>query len=133
MAKAKAIGVLYKPEKEGPDGDLVVSPDDRAIVHIFGGTRRGSVLLSPDQMKALRTWLGFRGVSHEEDNLFSIAADDLSVMRFAERHGLRMVAYIAKHLQCGEDPVSVLNQLMVDAGWDVPEWEEEEEEEEVKP
>lgn len=61
------------------------------------------------------------------------AGADRNAIRHAECDGLRMLAWIAKRLSPGEDPVKALVRLAVDAGWDVDpsdvEWSESEDEE----
>ncbi len=60
------------------------------------------------------------------------AGADRNVARYAEHDGMRLIAWLAKHVPAGEDPLKVLVQLAADAGWDVDpsdiEWIEEEEE-----
>ena len=47
------------------------------------------------------------------------AGDNRNLMRRAEQDGLRMVAWIAKHCQPGEDPLRKLIRTVVDGGYDV--------------
>jgi hypothetical protein len=44
---------------------------------------------------------------------------DINAMRHAEADGLRLLTWLARHLQPGEDPLRAVVQLAVDAGWDV--------------
>lgn len=59
------------------------------------------------------------------------AGADRNAIRHAECDGLRLLAWIAKYVSPGEDPLKHLIQLAVDAGWDVDpsdaEWAEREE------
>lgn len=61
------------------------------------------------------------------------AGADRNAMRHAEADGLRLLAWIAKFVSPGEDPLKTLVQLAGDAGYDVDpadtEWAEAEEEE----
>ncbi len=50
---------------------------------------------------------------------FMQAGADLSAMRFASSDGLRMLAWIARFIEPGADPVKTLIQLATDAGWDI--------------
>ncbi len=48
------------------------------------------------------------------------AGADRNMARYAEHDGLRLVAWLARHVPEGGDPLKTLIQLAVDAGWDVP-------------
>ena len=51
-----------------------------------------------------------------------------NLMRFVERDGLRLMAFLSRYLEQGEDPVKLVAQLCIDAGYDVPDvsdWLEE--------
>ena len=50
---------------------------------------------------------------------FMQAGADLGALRNAERDGLRLVFWLAKYLEAGEDPVKFLVRLMSDAGFDI--------------
>jgi hypothetical protein len=47
------------------------------------------------------------------------AAADRNMIRHAEHDGLRLIAWLAKHVPAGGDPLKTLVQAVVDAGWDV--------------
>lgn len=57
-------------------------------------------------------------------------------LRMAQTDGLRMLAWLARYVEPGDDPVKVLVHLAVKAGWDVPPedvaWSEEDAEEEPR-
>jgi len=44
---------------------------------------------------------------------------DINLMRHAEVDGLRLIAWLAKHINSSEDPLKVLIELAANAGWDV--------------
>lgn len=50
---------------------------------------------------------------------FHQAGADRNAIRYAIADGLRMLAWIAKHVEPGRDPLKALVQLASDAGWDV--------------
>lgn len=60
------------------------------------------------------------------------AGADRNAIRHAEQDGLRLLAWLAKFITAGEDPLKSLVQLACDAGWDVDgddiAWSETEEE-----
>lgn len=51
---------------------------------------------------------------------FNQAGADRNLFRHMEHDGLRMVAWLAKYLEPGEDPVKLLVLIASDAGFDVP-------------
>lgn len=58
------------------------------------------------------------------------AGADRNMLRYAEADGLRMIGFMAKFCETGEDPMKALVRMAIDAGYDVdPEdvsWAEEE-------
>ena len=47
------------------------------------------------------------------------AGADRNMFRFAEHDGLRLIAWLAKFVPAGEDPLKTLIHLALDAGYDV--------------
>ena len=47
------------------------------------------------------------------------AGADINLMRHAESDGLRLVAWLARFVPKGEDPLKTLIQAVTQAGWDV--------------
>jgi hypothetical protein len=47
------------------------------------------------------------------------AGADRNMFREAERDGLRIVAWLAKHADPGEDPLKTVVQMAIESGWDV--------------
>ena len=68
------------------------------------------------QASALRKLYGFR---RSEPGPLIEPGDQRSMMRRAVQDGLRMVAWMAKHCEPGEDPVRKLARLVEDAGYDL--------------
>lgn len=68
----------------------------------------------------------------EDPRPFMQAGADRNAMRYAEADGLRLLAWLAKYIPAGEDPLKHLVQAAVDTGWDVDpadvEWAETEDE-----
>lgn len=62
------------------------------------------------------------------------AGADVNMMRHAEEDGLRIVAWLAQHMEPGADPLKTIVQMAIDAGWDVDpvdaEWAESDVEDE---
>lgn len=61
------------------------------------------------------------------------AGADRNMLRYAEADGLRMIGFVAKFCETGEDPLKTIVRMAIDAGYDVdPEdvsWAEEENDE----
>jgi len=76
---------------------------------------------------ALRAWQNW-----QDPRALMQAGSDRNAMRHAEADGLRLLAWLAKFVPAGEDPLKHLIQAASDAGWDVDpsdlEWAESEQE-----
>lgn len=48
------------------------------------------------------------------------AGSTVNVYRWVQRDGLRVMAFLAKYLEKGQDPVKLVAQLCIEAGYDVP-------------
>lgn len=97
------------------------------MIALLGGHRRDGVCLTIDEMAAVRRLYGFT----PEDNAFMQSGADKNMFRHAEADGLRVIAWLARHLSPGDDPVAVVVRLAGDAGWDTgadAEWAAEQEE-----
>lgn len=55
----------------------------------------------------------------EDPQSFAQAGADRNAFRHAEGDGLRMLAWIARYVEPGSDPLKALVQLASNAGWDV--------------
>jgi hypothetical protein len=64
-----------------------------------------------DYKAALKTW--------KDPREFFQAGANRDLLRHAEHDGLRLIAWLAKYVHEGSDPLKTLIQLAVDAGWDV--------------
>lgn len=99
-----------------------------------GGELRESVALSNDEMRQLRKLYAFaerpkldknledmdyKDHNDKKVNRFMQAGDNVSLLRFAETDGLRLLAWLAKYVEPGADPLKTLIQLAIDAGFDV--------------
>lgn len=63
---------------------------------------------------ALKAWERW-----EDPRLLMQAGADRNAIRHAEADGLRCLAWLARHIPAGEDPLTHVVQLAIDAGWDV--------------
>jgi hypothetical protein len=81
-----------------------------------------------DHKRAVEAWEKW-----EDPRPFHQAGADRNLMRHAEADGLRIVAWLAKFVEPGEDPLRALVRVFVDAGYDIDpadvEWAEAEAEE----
>jgi hypothetical protein len=64
-------------------------------------------------------------VNWSDDQAYRQAGADRNLTRHMEADGLRLVAWLAKFVLPGEDPLKTLIQLATDAGWDVEPSDEE--------
>lgn len=48
------------------------------------------------------------------------AGSTVNVYRWVQRDGLRVMAFLARYLEKGQDPVKLVAQLCIEAGYDVP-------------
>jgi hypothetical protein len=78
--------------------------------------RHGSINLTADEVRSLADLYGF-DLSQGDD--LGKHGSRMNLMRHAEADGMRMIAWLAKFCEPGDDPVRVLVQLAMLAGWDV--------------
>lgn len=119
------------PTLDAMEGGYTVCPSDHALLLLLGGFQSHSgVNFTHDQYNAICQWAGITKDFNEDDPAKVLWKADATrcVMTEAESQGSRVIAYIAKFLEPGEDPVRWLHGLMMDAGYDVRCWDENEEE-----
>lgn len=67
----------------------------------------------------------------QDPRLLLQAGSDRNAVRAAETDGLRLLAWIAKYVPAGDDPLKTLVQMAIEAQWDIDpadyEWAESEE------
>lgn len=113
----KAIQKLYKFEEE----QLPQKPEEPKppvpLARDASWADRQAHALATDRYKALKA--SFDKWEPEKIQNFMQAGADLNALRHAEADGLRLLAWIARHVPPGGDPLKILVQLAMDAGWDV--------------
>ena len=115
--ETEALNKLYgfepeKPTKKPPRPKLKaveVKPgmDQYAI-------RRAEDKAKEDHEQALKQWEKWT-----DPRPFMQAGADRNMVRHAEHDGMRLIAWLAKYVPQGEDPLKVLIELAMDAGYDV--------------
>jgi|OM-RGC.v1.028187788 hypothetical protein len=90
---------------------------EKMITLGLSGGYHEAVLLTSDEHRALEKVYGF---TRERECEFVAAGNFRNLMRHASHDGLRVIAYMARFLEPGEDPVRFIGQLLMDAGFDVP-------------
>jgi hypothetical protein len=90
-------------------------PVSEKLIQLIGGIHYKSLSVTKDQLDDLYHLYKFS----EETNSLLKAGAERNVFRHAESDGLRMIAFVARYLSQGEDPVKFLAQLCIDAGFDV--------------
>lgn len=106
-------------------GSMVTTPRTEATVSLLGARlTHESVAISRDEYRAIQRVYGFT----EGARQFQQAGADRNAARHAAADGLRLLAWLARYVDTGEDPLRTLVQLAVDAGLDVDpedvEWSE---------
>ena len=96
-------------------GSIVVSPKSEVLLRLLGGKTFKSVALTTDELRAIEKLYGF----HPEDDVLYQAGADRDMFRHAEADGLRLLAWIAKYVEKGQDPVKTLIQFASESGVDV--------------
>lgn len=107
----KAVQRLYGFVPEGPNAKPPppAAPQREAFRTAYD--YEAAVGRYKDALKAHANW--------KDPQAFMQAGADVNALRHAEADGLRLLAWLARHLQTGDDPVQVLVQMAIDAGWDV--------------
>ena len=91
------------------------TPSAKRATSLLGGVQQAGVSLTHSEVSALKK---LYGVTPESNPLLDAGALR-NVLRRAEHDGLRMVAWLARYLDPGEDPMKFLVQAVIDAGGDV--------------
>jgi len=111
---------------------VTVCPSDKAMLKLLGGCMsHHGVRITSDQYNQICKWADINNRFDDEDESKKLLEADAVRCAFteAEAQGSRMVAFVAKFLEKGEDPVQWLSGLLYDAGYDVECWEDEEDDE----
>lgn len=123
---AALIGALGGARSES----VMLSGDEfRALRKLYGYTPEGANERPPppvdpgpsasysacaDYKAAKRGWDRW-----EDPRPMMQAGADRNMLRFAGCDGMRVIAWIARHIERGSDPLKAIVQLASDAGWDV--------------
>ena len=95
---------------------IATTPGAAATIDLLGyGARWGGVALSRDEWDAVRRLYG----DARSDNILSAAIDDRNILRLAADDGLRILAWVARHVPAGSDPLATVVQVFDDNGIDV--------------
>ena len=109
--EVKALAKLYgfkpeKPQERPPKPERQPDPEGTSAWERREADRRHEA--------AVAAWKAWTDPSE-----FYQAGADRNMIRHAEHDGLRLIAWLAKYVPEGEDPLKTLIQLAVDAGYDV--------------
>jgi hypothetical protein len=107
LAIAKLYGFKPEPPNERPPKP-VREPDPA------GTTDWERRELDTKHMAQVAAWEKWK----DPRDLYQAGADR-NMLRRAEHDGLRLVAWLARHVPAGEDPLKALVQAAIEAGWDV--------------
>jgi|GEM_PF-6973440 len=107
----RALDRLYgfrpeRPNKKPPMPTMPEAPEDEGYYE-----RKKREETFQNALKAWERW--------EDPRDLMQAGADRNVARYAEHDGMRLIAWLAKYVPEGEDPLKTLVQLAVDSGFDV--------------
>lgn len=105
------------------EGAFVTTPMDSTSIALLGGFNHGSVCVTRDQEDRFRKIYGF--TSRRGRTALENAGDIRNLMRYADIDGLRVMAFLSRYLEPGEDPVRLLQNALSDAGYDVSDMPDE--------
>lgn len=112
---------MKRPTLDGNRSSVVTTPHAAGLAQLLGGQTYGSVAFTHDELEAVKRLYKFKPEKKEREDLQRLmqAGADRNALRHAESDGLRLLAWLAKYVPAGEDPLKHLVQLASDAGWDV--------------
>lgn len=115
---------MKRPKSES--GSVTATKQDAIMIDLLGKAYRyEGVALTHDQINRLKKVYGF---TKSDDNLLTQAGDFRNLTRYVQEDGIRVMAFLSRYLEPGEDPVKLTQRLCIDAGFDVPDYEEDDEE-----
>ena len=126
-ASAGMIDLLGSPMRYA---SVALSSDEwRAIQRLYRYTREAPHVRPPEPVDpgAQASWQDKQAYKSKMDAwrgwedpmpLMQAGADN-NALRHAACDGMRLLAWLARHVEPGKDPVQELVRLAVDAGWDV--------------
>lgn len=106
-ALQRLYGYTAEPTNERPPAPVAPKREDFADGYEHGHAMR-------EHERAVRVHAEWK-----DPREFYQAGADRGLMRHAEADGLRMVAWFARFIPPGEDPLKYLVQLTVERGWDI--------------
>ena len=113
-------------ERPNAGGSFVTTPHAGVMLELLGGVRSGSVTLTRSEFGAIEKLYGYKS----EDHPLMEAGARRNAFREAEADGLRLLAWLAKYVPVGSDPLKTLVGLASEAGLDVEpedsEWADDE-------
>lgn len=99
----------------GEYGRFTTTPRASAELCVFAGSHRERVALTRDEVRALRRLYKFEPAPKSAAGQALLDQGNfMGLMREAETDGLRLVAYLARFCEPGQDPVKVLIDLIAD-------------------
>jgi hypothetical protein len=110
-----------KPEKRPGNSSATTTPRSAEMLSLVGGgMRHGGVAVTSDEyLRLCRLYGIFQEDRTTSAGRFAQAGADVSVFRAAELDGLRIVAWLAKHIEPGQDPLKTIVQMAIEYGLDV--------------
>lgn len=104
-----------RPTTSDAGHNIVTTPKAQLSIQLLGiGIQRKGLSLTRDEFRSIKNLYGFKS----DETLFMQAGSDRNAIRHAETDGLRLLAWIAKFVPPGTDPLKSLIAAAVDSGWD---------------
>lgn len=100
---------------------LTATTMDANMIELLGQyARQDGVAFTAEQVKNLKKIYDF---DESDDNILTQAGDQRNLMRYVQADGMRVMAFLARYLEPGEDPVRVVQDLFMQTGFDVPDFD----------
>ena len=101
-------------------GSCASTPLAAEMIDLLGsGFNAGGVAMSPRETLAVGRLYNRLDLSKEKGDVLIQAGHDMGVIRDAERDGKRIVAWLAKHVEPGEDPLKLVIRMAIEFGLEV--------------
>lgn len=99
----------------------ITTPRNSEVLGLIGGGLvHEGLALTNDEVRYLREVYGYKLEDPDQEAAdFFQAGADRNLIRHAQLDGLRLVAWLAKYLQEGDDPLAYIVGVMADSGMEV--------------
>lgn len=111
---------LLEPRPMARHGAHATTPAAARDMALLGpGLTSGAIALTLAESRHVRRLYGHVSEAEGPGGGFMQAGADRNALRHAQADGLRLLAWLARHVEPGQDPLRTLVDLACQAGWDV--------------